>query len=102
LKNHSLFALTNDDIMLTEYMVIMGESMAKKPCSVEGCSNESVHELSYVDAKILEEKLGLKLKVYHAHPPRRPGIVYLCEEHYKLWKKLSKPERKIKEMTLKS
>ncbi len=73
----------------------------EKKCSVEGCNREPVHELSYVDAKILEEKAGLKLVVYHAKPPRRPGVVYLCEEHYKLWKKLSKHERKIKELTMK-
>ncbi len=69
-------------------------------CSVEGCGKEAVHELSYNDAKILEGE-GLKLKVYHARPPRRPGVVYLCEEHYKLWKKLSKRERKIRELTMK-
>jgi hypothetical protein len=73
----------------------------ERVCSVEGCGKEAVHELSYNEAKILEEEAGLKLKVYHARPPRRPGIVYLCEEHYKLWKKLSKKERKIRELTLK-
>jgi len=73
--------------------------MAKKNCGVEGCDNRAEHELSYIDAKVLEEKAGLKLKVYHARPPRRPGVVYLCEEHYKLWKKLSKKERQIKGFT---
>ncbi|ADI32056.1 hypothetical protein [Staphylothermus hellenicus] len=73
----------------------------KKTCSVEGCGREAVREISYLDAKILEERAGLKLKVYHAHPPRRPGIVYLCEEHYKLWKKLSREDRKIKELSMK-
>ncbi len=74
--------------------------MALKECSVEGCSKEGVHEISYVNAKVLEEH-GLKLKVYHARPPRRPGVVYLCEEHYKLWKKLSKKEHKIEKMLMK-
>ncbi len=73
-----------------------------KTCSVEGCGEEAVHELSYIDAKILEEKEGVKLKVYHAHPPRRPGVVYLCEKHYKLWKRLSKEERKIRDLRMKS
>jgi hypothetical protein len=75
--------------------------MPSRICSVEGCGKEAVHEVSYSDARILEEKAGLKLKVYHAHPPRRPGIVYLCEEHYKLWKRLSKSERKLKELSMK-
>ncbi len=71
--------------------------MAEKTCSVEGCGKPAVTEISYDRVKPLEEK-GLKLKVYHAHPPRRPGIVYLCEEHYKLWKKLTKKESMIEKM----
>ncbi len=81
----------------------MGDkSLASKTCSVEGCGKEAVHELSYSEAKILEEETGLKLRVYHARPPRRPGIVYLCEEHYKLWKRLTKHERKVKEFVQKA
>ncbi len=76
--------------------------MAEKTCSVEGCGKTAARELSYPDAKVLEDKAGLKLKVYHARPPRRPGVVYLCEEHYKLWKRLSREERKIRDMVLKS
>ncbi len=76
--------------------------MTAKTCSVEGCEKEALHELSYNEARILEEKAGLKLKVYHARPPRRPGIVYLCEEHYKLWKKLTKQERKAREFAQKA
>lgn len=72
----------------------------KRKCSVEGCSEEAIHEISYVDAKVLEET-GLKLIVYHARPPRRPGIVYLCSSHYKLWKKLTREERKTRGFVLK-
>ncbi|MET1160804.1 MAG: hypothetical protein ABWW65_07580 [Thermoprotei archaeon] len=71
--------------------------MARRTCSVEGCDKEGSHELSYLDAKVLEET-GIKLVVYHARPPRKPGIVYLCDEHYKLWKKLTKHERKTREL----
>ncbi|WFO75326.1 hypothetical protein J4526_09745 [Desulfurococcaceae archaeon MEX13E-LK6-19] len=71
-----------------------------KQCSVEGCEKEGVHEISYEKAKILEEQ-GLKLTVYGARPPRRPGHVYLCEEHYKLWKKLSKKIDKIEKFARK-
>jgi hypothetical protein len=75
--------------------------MQGKKCSVEGCDREAVHELSYTEAKILEEKAGLKLNPVHAKPPRRPGIVYLCEEHYKLWKKLTRHDRKVRELSIK-
>ncbi len=74
--------------------------MAERKCSVEGCDREAVHEISYLNAKPLEEK-GFKLKVYHAHPPRKPGVVYLCEEHYKLWKKLTRKEHMVERMVMK-
>ena len=73
----------------------------ERKCSVEGCEEKAEHEISYSDAKVLEEQAGLKLTVYHARPPRRPGIVYLCDTHYKLWKKLTKQERKTRGFTLK-
>jgi len=75
--------------------------MSTRKCSVEGCSEEGVRELSYSDAKVLEEELGVKLAAHHAKPPRRLGVVYLCEKHYKLWKKLSKSERKARDLALK-
>ncbi len=76
--------------------------MVEKTCSVKDCGKTATRELSYPDAKVLEKKAGLELKIYHARPPRRPGVVYLCEEHYKLWKRLSREERKIRDMVLKS
>ncbi|MCD6488607.1 MAG: hypothetical protein J7K21_05220 [Desulfurococcales archaeon] len=74
--------------------------MAKKKCSIEECNEEGIHEVSYVNAKVLEEK-GYKLHVYGAHPPRRPGVIYLCEKHYKLWKKLFKKESKMERFVMK-
>ncbi|RLG80624.1 MAG: hypothetical protein DRO13_03285 [Thermoprotei archaeon] len=74
----------------------------ERKCSVEGCGAEAVHELSYVDAKALETKAGLKLVVYRARPPRRPGIVYLCSTHYKLWKKVTKSERRARDLARRS
>jgi len=71
--------------------------LVKKKCSVEGCDKQAVTEIGYNRAKLLEDK-GFKLKVYHAHPPRKPGVVYLCETHYKLWKKLTKKETMIEKM----
>lgn len=65
-----------------------------KQCSVKGCSNPGIHEASYSKAKILEKE-GLELTVYGARPPRRPGYVYLCDEHYKLLKKIMKKTGKI-------
>lgn len=75
--------------------------MEDRICSVEGCEEKAVHEVSYDEAKVLENE-GLKLKVYHAHPPRKPGVVYLCNNHYKLWKKLSRKDRKLRGFVLKS
>jgi len=60
----------------------MGKVRKGQKCSVSGCENASSHSVSYVEAKVLEEK-GLKLL------PLR-NRVYLCDEHYKLFKKLRK------------
>ncbi len=73
----------------------------ERKCSVEGCDKEAVHEVSYSEAKVLEEEAGLKLTVYHAKPPRRPGVVYLCVDHYKLWKKLTREDRRTRGFALK-
>jgi len=74
--------------------------MADGKCSVEGCGREGVHKLSYIEGRILE-KQGLKLNPIDAAPPRRPGYIYLCEEHYKLWKKMSKRDHLIRNLSRK-
>lgn len=74
--------------------------MDSRRCSVEGCNGEGLHRLSYLDARILE-KHGLKLNPIDAQPPRRPGYVYLCEEHYKMWRRLSKTERLARDLARK-
>ncbi len=73
--------------------------MAEK-CSVEGCGGAGEYRVSYLEARVLEEH-GYKLRVYHAHPPRRPGVVYLCEEHYRLLKKLRREIEKAERMAMK-
>lgn len=78
----------------------MAITMAGRECSVEGCGREGVNKVSYVNARVLEEH-GYKLKVYGARPPRRPGYVLLCDEHYKLWKKLFKREEKAERLARK-
>ncbi len=60
----------------------MGRVKKGQKCSVLGCENTSSFSVSYVEAKILEEK-RLKLS------PIR-NRVYLCNVHYKLFKKLRK------------
>ncbi len=60
----------------------MGRVKKGQKCSVLGCENASSFSVSYVEAKILEVK---KLKL----SPIR-NRVYLCNEHYKLFKKLRK------------
>jgi len=60
----------------------MGKVRKGQKCSVNVCENISTHSVSYVEAKILEEK-GLKLTPLRSR-------VYLCDEHYKLFKKIRK------------
>jgi len=48
-------------------------------CSIEGCNEAAVHSLSSEDIKVLKDE-GLKVK----DEGRR---IYLCEKHYKIYKK---------------
>lgn len=59
----------------------------ERKCNVEGCGKVSIRSLSYVEARILENQ-GLKLTPYL-------GRVYLCEKHYKLYKKIRKKEKRL-------
>ena len=61
----------------------MGRVKKGVRCSVVGCDKEAVRSLSS------EQIVGVGLEVGSA---RR---VYLCEEHYKLYKKRKKKERMI-------
>ncbi|MEM1628239.1 MAG: hypothetical protein QXP02_00415 [Desulfurococcaceae archaeon] len=69
-------------------------------CCIENCNRLGVHKINYNDAKVFS-RTGIKFTPVNAKPPRRMGYVYLCEEHYKLWKKLSKNERFIREFVSK-
>lgn len=103
-------ALNNDNTVGNQYLRVRSIRLyivstiwcpvLSRKCSVENCGKEGVHELSYEKAKVLEEQ-GIKLIVYGARPPRRPGHVYLCDEHYKLWKKLSRKMEKIEKFVRK-
>ncbi len=57
-------------------------------CSVEGCVEKAVHSVSYAEASILEKEKGYKLRVEH-------GRVYLCEKHYKEFKKLRRKRERF-------
>lgn len=74
--------------------------MSTGKCGVNGCGRDAARKVSYLDAKVLEEH-GLLLHPVDAAPPRRPGHVYLCEEHYKLWRKLTKRERLLRDLSRK-
>lgn len=65
----------------------MGRISKGETCSVEGCDQPAVRSLSPVEASVLE-KLGYKLVEKH----RR---IYLCEKHYKEYKKLRKKEERL-------
>ena len=60
----------------------MGRVKRGTPCSVKGCEREAVRSLSLDKVKVA----GLDVE----------GVrrVYLCEEHYKEYKKRTKKQRK--------
>jgi len=60
----------------------MGRISKGVACSVEGCGERAVHSLSLEETRVLESK-GYSLTAIH-------GRVYLCEKHYKEWKKARK------------
>ena len=53
-------------------------------CSVQGCENPAVKSLSYEEAS----KAGLKFK-------SKTRRVYLCKEHYKVYKKNVKKLKRL-------
>ncbi|RLE48690.1 MAG: hypothetical protein DRJ33_08795 [Candidatus Methanomethylicota archaeon] len=53
-------------------------------CSISGCSREAVRSISPSFADALA-KAGLSIKKGH-------GRIYLCEEHYKAFKKVRRKE----------
>lgn len=60
----------------------MGRVGKGKVCDVKGCSKPAVRSIS-----------RNKVKGLDVSPSGRR--VYLCEEHYKLWKKLTKKDREL-------
>jgi len=57
-------------------------------CSIVGCSNHAVRSLSYSEFSKFASNAGLNIG---SNVPRR---VYLCEAHYKIFKKFLKKEKK--------
>ncbi|GBC75395.1 hypothetical protein HRbin06_00713 [archaeon HR06] len=55
-------------------------------CSLEGCKEDAVRSLSY-------EKVSLFFKL-----GKKDKRVYLCKNHYKEWKKLSKKDRELERL----
>ncbi|MHA1237912.1 MAG: hypothetical protein ACTSSJ_01480 [Candidatus Odinarchaeia archaeon] len=68
----------------------MGKVKHGIPCSVDGCSNKAVRAVSSDKVAKANLKIG-------ANKVRN---VYLCEEHYKVVKKVLKKERKIEKWRL--
>ncbi len=60
----------------------MGKVGKGKLCDVKGCGRPAVRSIS-----------GEKARGLDVAPSGRR--VYLCEEHYKLWKKLTKRDREL-------
>ena len=61
----------------------MGKISKGVECSVKGCGEPAVRSLS-------AQKVGAVLKINVSR-----GRAYLCEKHYKEYKKLTKEERRI-------
>ena len=57
----------------------MGKVRKNIPCSVRGCNEPAAHSVGVIDTNILKSS-GLDIE-----SPER-GI-YLCEKHYKMYKK---------------
>ena len=70
----------------------MGKVKKGVECGVVGCSERAVHSVSFEDAKILLEE-GVKLR----EEGRR---VYLCESHYKLFKKMRRKIERLEKWRL--
>lgn len=70
----------------------MGRVKKGEKCSVEDCIEQALHSVSYVEAKDIEEH-GLKLRSIL-------GRVYLCEKHYKLYKKVRRRKEKLEKWRL--
>ena len=70
----------------------MGKVKKGQKCNVEGCENNAVTSISVDDARILEEK-GIKFSTVG----RR---IYLCETHYKMFKKVKKKIEKLERWRL--
>jgi len=56
----------------------------ERVCSVEGCNNPAVRSLSYEEAS----KANLRFKT-------KARRVYLCKEHYKIYKKSVKKLKRL-------
>lgn len=57
-----------------------------EPCSVPGCSAESVRSLSVQEAR----------KAISSVPEGRRA--HLCREHYRVWKKATKKDRELQRL----
>ena len=62
----------------------MGKVSKGVPCSVEGCEAPAVKSVSHEEVS----RAGISL--------RGPGRAYLCREHWKQFKRLTKRERLLR------
>ena len=66
----------------------MGRVSKGARCCVEGCNEKATHSVSFVEAQVLSTQ-GLRVVSIDG---RR---AYLCEKHYKLYKKLKKKQERL-------
>ena len=67
----------------------MGKVKQGVECSVEGCSEKAVRSFSASKGREAMQAAGARLK------DERARRVYLCQKHYKAYKKQTKQDKKV-------
>jgi len=73
---------------------VLGKVKKGQECSIIGCSKTAIRSISPSYADVLS-KAGLNVKGGH-------GRIYLCEEHYKAFKKLRKKDAMLERWRMKA
>jgi hypothetical protein len=68
---------------------ILGKVKQGVECSVEGCSNKAVRSFSARKGREAMLAVGARIK------DERSRRIYLCQKHYKAYKKQTKQDKKV-------
>ena len=67
----------------------MGKVKHGVECSVEGCNDKALRSFSTTKAREAMQTVGATFK------DERTRRVYLCQKHYKMYKKQTKQDKKV-------